>query len=65
MNPQPAASDAGSTTADRDQLRAKFRTEHPFCSAAEIWRVIDGEPALVRIECGTPTEHHSTVASDH
>jgi hypothetical protein len=40
-----------------EQLRATFQTEHPFCAAAEVWHDIDGEPTLLRIECGTPTEH--------
>ena len=64
MNPQTVPT-LGPPPVSPDKLRADFRTEHPFCSAAEIWRVIDGEPVLIRIDCGTPTEHHSTVASDH
>ena len=42
---------------DPDELRPAFQIEHPYCAAAEIWHEIDGEPTLLRIECGTPTEH--------
>ena len=40
-----------------EQRRTEFRTDHPYCSAAEIWRDVNGEPTLLRIECGTPAEH--------
>jgi hypothetical protein len=43
---------------DASRIRADFAAQHPNCAAAEVWGDVDGQQALLLMQCGTPTEHH-------
>jgi len=50
---------------DPDELRADFGSEHPDCAAVEIWGDAHGRHALLRIECGSPSAHHTPAHPIH